>query len=83
MQRLKSASVLIVTLVSLGCSHLGVTRPLECKEIADVPGLKEQILEARDRDNTLNQLRLPPQTDKLRDYALDSSAVCHGNKKLR
>lgn len=83
MQRLKSATVLIVSLVSLGCSHLGVTRPLACREIADVPGLKEQILEGRDRDNLLKQLRLPSQTDKLRDYVKEASAICHGNRKLR
>ena len=70
-------------LASLGCAGLNAAAPLPCDEIDDVPGLHEEILKNRDRDNILKQLRLEPYSDKLRDYALDSSAVCHGNKKLR
>ena len=75
--------VVLLLLLSLGCSHLNAAAPLPCKEIADVPGLKEEILDNRDRDNLLQQLGMAPYSKKLRDYALDSSAVCHGNKRLR
>lgn len=74
---------LIILLLLTGCANLNAAAPLPCKEIDDVPGLREEILKNRDRDNLLRQLRLEPYSAKLRDYAIDSSAVCHGNKRLR
>lgn len=72
-----------IALLIVGCSTLNSASPLPCREIADVPGLHEEILKNRDRDNLLNQLNLEPYSEKLRDYALESSAKCHGNNKLR
>lgn len=69
----------VLPLLLVACSHLNAAAPLPCDEIKDVQGLKEQILEARNRD----KLRGVPETDILRKYALDASAICHGNKKLR
>jgi len=67
----------------MGCSTVITASPLPCREIAEVHGLEQQILDGHYRDNVLNQLRLPAQTDVLRAYAIESSAKCHGNRKLR
>jgi len=73
----------VMLLSSFGCAGLNAAAPLPCDEIKEIPGLKEEILAARYRDNVRRQLKLDPETQKLRDYALDASSVCHGNKKLR
>lgn len=71
--------IALIALCTIGCASVNAAAPLPCKEISEVPGLREQILEARNRDHA----RGVPETDILRGYALDASAICHGNKKLR
>lgn len=75
--------LLLLALLLAGCSHLNSSAPLACREIKDVAGLDEEMLANRDTDNVLKQLKLEPRTEKLRDYVIESSAICHGNKKLR
>ena len=75
--------LLLLPLLLVGCVTLNATAPLACREIEDVPGLDEEMLSNRDSDNVLKQLKMEPRTEKLRDYVIESSAICHGNKKLR
>jgi len=75
--------LLLLPLLLAGCLHLNSSAPLACREIDDVPGLDEEMFSNRDSDNLLKQLKMAPRTEKLRDYVIESSSICHGNRKLR